>query len=139
MTLPWPDPPSKRRIFPWGSRGLDREPEMGGDEAMQGPYTLSGPVSRPDPARLPIRGDLAHIAFAGRHFVPHYVVPQPRAVMPGGATVLAAPSDEADEVCALNAGDSFEVLDLAGSWAWGCLGPEGPSGYVHIDRLEAIS
>jgi len=139
MTLPADDPPSKRRLFPWGCEDLDDNPQMSGKDATQGPYTLSGPVPRPDAARMPIRGDLAHIAFAGRYFVPHYVVPQPRAVMPGGAPVLAAPAEGADEVCTLMEGDSFEVLDLSGAWAWGCLGPEGPVGYVHIDRLEPVN
>ena len=139
MTLPSLDPPSKRPLFPWGSKDLNEEPHMGGDNAVQGPYTLSGPVQRLDASRLPIRGDLAHIAFAGRYFVPHYVVPQPRAVMPGGASMLAAPQEGAEEICRLEEGESFEVLDLSGTWAWGCLSPEGPAGYVQIDHLEAVS
>ncbi|OYX65376.1 MAG: hypothetical protein B7Y88_09385 [Sphingomonadales bacterium 32-64-17] len=103
---------------------------------VQGPFTLSGPVVRPQGHDLPLRGDLAHIGLAGKHFVPHYAVPQPRAVMPGGATLRAAPSDQAEELCVLMEGDSFELLDITGSWAWGCLSLEGPVGYVHIDRLE---
>lgn len=111
---------------------------MGGQDAFQGPYTLSGPEQRPDASRLPIRGDLAHIAFAGRYFVPHYVVPQPRAVMPGGASLLSAPQDGADEICRIEEGESFEVLEIAAAWAWGCLTPEGPTGYVHIEHLEPV-
>ena len=103
---------------------------------VQGPFALSGPVERPHGAGLPLRGDLAHIGLAGRHFVPHYAVPQPRAVMPGGASLRATPSEEAEELCVLAEGDSFELLDITGSWAWGCLSLAGPSGYVHIDRLE---
>ena len=35
-------------------------------------------------------------------------------------------------------GDSFEVLDVTGGWAWGCLGMNGPVGYIRVDRLEAF-
>lgn len=105
----------------------------------QGPFTLAGPVARPDSRRLPLRGDLAHIGLAGKHFVPHYAVPQPRTVMPGGAALLAEAEVGAEELCTLMEGDSFEVLDVAGAWAWGCLSLEGPVGYVHLDRLEAFA
>ena len=54
----------------------------------QGPFALAGPVARPDGA-LPLRGDLAHIGLAGKYFVPHYAVPQPRTVLPGGAPSAA--------------------------------------------------
>ena len=100
---------------------------------------LDGPSERPDPRKRPIRGDLAHIGLAGTYFVPHYAVPQPRIVMPGGAPLLAQGHEGAEELCRLMEGDSFEVLDLTGNWAWGCLGLEGPVGYVAIDRLEALA
>lgn len=106
-------------------------------EHTQGPYALAGAVEKPDPRAVPLRGDVAHIGLAGRYFVPHYAVPQPRSVMPGGARLLDAPRDEAEELCVLMEGDSFEVLDITGSWAWGCISLQGPVGYVHIDRLEA--
>ncbi len=105
----------------------------------QGPFVLSGPVERPDETRVPLRGDVAHIGLAGKYFVPHYAVPQPRGVMPGGAVLRASPSDNAAELCTLLEGDSFELLDITGSWAWGCLSLEGPVGYVHIDRLEQVT
>ena len=104
----------------------------------QGPFVLAGPVTRPDPRRVPLRGDLAHIGLAGKHFVPHYAVPQPRSVMPGGARLLSETTEGAEELCTLMEGDSFEVLDVAGNWAWGCLSLEGPVGYVSLDRLEAF-
>jgi len=104
-----------------------------------GLYTLSGPVNKPDPLTTPLRGDVAHIGLAGRYFVPHYAVPQPRSVMPGGAPLLAAPDADAEEICVLMEGDSFELLDITGQWAWGCLSLEGPVGYVHIDLLEPVS
>ena len=105
----------------------------------QGPFTLAGPAARPDPRQLPLRGDLAHIGLAGQYFVPHYAVPQPRTVLPGGAPLLAGTETGAETLCTLMEGDSFEVLDVAGAFAWGCLSLDGPVGYVHLDRLEALS
>jgi hypothetical protein len=104
----------------------------------QGPFVLSGPVVKPDETRVPIRGDLAHVGLAGRYFVPHYAVPQPRAVMPGGAALLTAPNAQSAELCTLMEGDSFELLDITGQWAWGCLSLTGPVGYIHVDRLEQV-
>ena len=104
----------------------------------QGPYVLDGATGRPDPRTTPVRGDLAHIGLAGVHFVPHYAVPQPRTVMPGGAPLMSDPRDDAEELCTLMEGDHFEVLDVAGQWAWGCLSLEGPVGYVALDRLERL-
>ena len=99
-------------------------------------FALAGPQPKADPSRTPLRGDLAHIALAGKFFVPHYAVPQPRVVMPGGAPLLTGTGEGAQELCTLMEGDSFEVLDVSGSYAWGCLGLDGPVGYVHLDRLE---
>ena len=107
-----------------------------GESRPRNIYALTGPQPRADPAHTPLRGDLAHIALAGRHFVPHYAVPQPRSVMPGGAALRTATGEGGEELCTLMEGDSFEVLDVSGSYAWGCLGLDGPVGYVHLDRLE---
>lgn len=104
-----------------------------------GPFTLQAAVPKGDVSALPLRGDLAHIGLAGRFFVPHYAVPQPRMVMPGGAVLRAVMDPLAPELCTLMEGDSFEVLDIIGDWAWGCLSLEGPSGYVHVSHLEVVS
>ena len=105
---------------------------------MQGTFALSGPAPKAEPG-IPLRGDIAHIGLAGRFFVPHYAVPQPRTVMPGGAPLVSAPNADAEELCTLMEGDSFEVLDVIAGYAWGCLSLEGPSGYVHLDRLETVA
>jgi hypothetical protein len=101
-------------------------------------YALTGPQPKPTPGRTPVRGDLAHIGLAGKFFVPHYAVPQPRTVMPGGARLMSGTGEGGQELCSLMEGDSFEVLEVAGNWAWGCLTLEGPVGYVPLDRLEAL-
>ena len=96
---------------------------------------LTGPVERPAPGTLPLRGDLAHIALAGRYLAAHYVVPIARTIAEAGASMRLAPLAEADEVVALQSGSMVEALDYAGDWAWVACGPEGPSGYVRCDAL----
>ena len=110
----------------------------GSGETKRGFYALTGPQPKAEPGRTPLRGDLAHIGLAGRYFVPHYAVPQPRTVMPGGATLMSGSGEGAQEICSLMEGDSFEVLDVTGGWAWGCLGLGGPVGFIHVDRLEVL-
>lgn len=107
------------------------------ESRAHGPFALTGPLAR-IAGTPPVRGDLAHVGLAGRYFVPHYALPQPRMVMPGGATLHKAPDCGSEQLRALDEGESFEVLDVTGEWAWGCLSLEGPSGYIHIDRLEAV-
>lgn len=115
----------------------DHSDTLSWHKRAQGPFALAGPVARPD-GSMPLRGDLAHIGLAGKYFVPHYAVPQPRTVLPGGAPLLANNDGGAEELCTLMEGDSFEVLDVIGAWAWGCLSLEGPVGYVLLDRLEPL-
>ena len=105
-------------------------------EVPSGQLALSGPVVRPDHASLPIRGDIAHVALASRYLVAAYVVPIER-TLARTAGLLAQPRADADVVGTLAAGTRFEVLDIAGAWAWGCLGPEGPTGYLPLAALEA--
>ena len=100
--------------------------------------SLAGPSPRADGVTLPVRGDLAHISLAGIHFVPHYAVPMPHRVRPGGAQLRKAGSVEAEVVASLKPGAQFDVLDMAGDWAWGETGEGGPVGYVALDQLEGF-
>lgn len=102
----------------------------------QGQLSLSGPRARPAAGTLPIRGDLAHIALAERYLCAHYVVPHIRFVGPAGADLLCQQRDRTDVVAHLDAGTRIEALDYAGNWCWCCLGPDGPSGYLHLNELE---
>ena len=103
-------------------------------------FAMRGPMRIADPRHTPVRGDLADIRLAGRFFVPHYAVPQPRLVGTQGAALLAASRADAETIELLAAGAAFAVLDIAGDWAWGQAGGEnGPVGYVALDRLEALA
>ncbi|GAA4643209.1 hypothetical protein GCM10023115_11690 [Pontixanthobacter gangjinensis] len=90
---------------------------------------------RPQPGSLPLRGDLAHIALADRYLVAHYVVPQ-MAMIGGNPAELKLAADAASEtIASLPAGSTFELLDFAGDWCWGCVGPDGPAGYIPKEAL----
>lgn len=94
---------------------------------------LLGPVPKPATGTLAIRGDLAHIALAGKHLAAHYVIPYVRQVNANGADVMENTRDDSPAVAHFEPGTRIEILDVAGEWVWGCLGPEGPSGYIKTD------
>ncbi len=102
-----------------------------------GPLSLAGPVEKPRPGTLPLRGDLAHVALAGTHLAAHYVIPQPGTIGANGADVFENTRADSPIVTHFDPGTEIEVLDVAGHWIWGCLGPEGPSGYIKADCLSA--
>jgi hypothetical protein len=101
-------------------------------------FALAGPTEKVDPTRLPLRGDLAHVRLAGKHFVPHYAVPMPHEVGADGANLLSSIKPEADVLDRLPTGARFDVLDIAGAWAWGECPASGLVGYAALDRLRRI-
>jgi hypothetical protein len=114
-----------------------------------GQLGLAGPTEKLDAAHWPVRGDLAHIALAGRCFVPHYAVPMPH-ILAENAALQAQPRDDSELLDSLPAGARFDVLDMAGSWAWGIVasantqdggvsGLGGLVGYLPLAALTAVS
>lgn len=101
-----------------------------------GELTLSGPSEKLDAAHWPVRGDLAHIRLAGRCFVPHYAVPMPHRIT-AAATLRAAQGEDSEPREELAAGTLFNVLDIAGGWAWGQVGEDGCVGYLPLALLAA--
>lgn len=100
---------------------------------------LTGPVERPAPGALPLRGDLAHIALAGTHLAAHYVIPQVRIVGAAGVELRIAPRDDSAVFAQLAPASRFELLDMAGEWVWGCPGPHGPAGWCRATELAPES
>ncbi|MAF28298.1 MAG: hypothetical protein CL820_08050 [Croceicoccus sp.] len=105
-------------------------------------FALSGVSTRFDPVHMPVRGDLAHVRLAGKVFVPHYAVPMPHRATQA-TPVFAQSAQHADPVGALVANGVFDVLDMAGDWAWGVIAGEpgdglefGPVGYVPLALLK---
>lgn len=115
---------------------------MSGASSQSGNYSvpkgvlgLTGPVAKPAPGTLPLRGDLAHIALAGVHLAVHYVIPYERLIGEDGADVMENTRDDSAVLNHFAAGTKIEVLDASGAWIWGCLGPDGPSGYIKASCL----
>lgn len=100
---------------------------------------LKGPVEKPVPGTLPLRGDLAHIALAGSHLAAHYVIPHVHTVGGAGAGLRLNPRGDAEVFVTLTAGTRFELLDVAGEWVWGCPDPQGPSGWCRAIELAPQS
>jgi hypothetical protein len=100
-----------------------------------GKLGLDGPVEKPAPGTLPLRGDLAHIALAGTHLAAHYVIPDRSMVNGNGAPLRLVPREDSEALLMLNAGTDIEVLDIAGEWVWATIGPAGPSGYLKLAEL----
>ena len=63
------------------------------------------------------------------------MIPQSRIIGPNGADVMENTRDDSPVITRFEAGTPIEVLDVAGEWIWGCLGPEGPSGYMKASDL----
>lgn len=105
----------------------------------EGIVGLKGPAAKTVPGTLPLRGDLAHIALAGRYLAAHYVFPTVRAIGTEDVVLKLNMRDDAEDGATLAAGTSIELLDQAGDWLWVTLGPEGPSGYVHTGALAPDS
>lgn len=96
---------------------------------------LTGPSHKLDDAHWPVRGDLAHIRLAGEVFVPHYAEPLAY-TLAAPAPLLTAARADADVREEVAPGAVFNVLDIAGQWAWGQLGEDGCVGYINTAALR---
>jgi hypothetical protein len=119
-----------------GPLSADLLPADDADPLTERDYVLSRPSETFDPLHRPVRGDLAHIRCAGRIFVPHYAVPMPHRVTVA-ADLLRVGRADSDVLGALAEGTVFQVLDMAGGWAWGQVGEHGLVGYVAMAALTA--
>lgn len=124
-------------LFP-GQPELMIETKPLGCDVPTAQLSLSGPADRTDKPHLPVRGDLAHIGLAGRYFVPHYAVPMPHRLA-SAAALRSAGNAEAQVLRTMAAGAVFDVLDVAGGWAWGQAADDGLVGYLPLDQLEAVA
>jgi hypothetical protein len=81
-----------------------------------------------------VRRDLADVRLADRVFAPHYAAPMPRTLSVPADLRLSAAADS-EVLAKLAAGDVFEVLELAGSHAWGVAPAAGLVGYIPASSL----
>jgi hypothetical protein len=103
--------------------------------APKGELALTGPSEKLDSAHWPARGDLAHIRLAGKVFVPHYAEPMPYSLV-AEAQLRTAPRPDGDVREDVPEGTRFNVLDIAGKWAWGQIGEDGCVGYLPVVSLR---
>ena len=101
----------------------------------EGIVGLKGPVQKPAPGTLPLRGDLAHVALADGYLAAHYVIPHARKVGDADVTLKLSSRGDAPDGATLKAGSDVELLDCEGDWVWLTVGPRGPSGYAHRSAL----
>ena len=120
-------------IFGWIDVNKSTEWEAAGGSPRR--FTLTGPVAKPDPRVVPLRGDLAHIGLAGRYLVPHYLEPLVKQVGDEGAKLRAGPNEDSEIIGELAPRQRYELLDVERGWAWGCLSLKGPVGYVRVEEL----
>src|SRR5690606_16299204 len=90
-----------------------------------------------DPRTTPARDDLASTSLEGLARARRYVAPAPmRCVLPA-ASVLAAPSADAEQKDQILFGEAFDVLETAAGYAWGQARRSGYVGYVAARALGA--
>lgn len=121
---------SNRPLFQFGGRN-----DLTGTMIPEGRLALTGPGEKLDAGHWPVRGDLAHIRLAGRFFVPHYAVPMPHRVL-AETKICKTAHEDGDCLETMAAGTLFNVLDIAGGWAWGQVGEDGFVGYVPMSALK---
>lgn len=82
-----------------------------------------------------VRRDLADVRLAERVFAPHYAAPLPRTLARAVPLRAAAPANS-EILTQLNSGEVFEVLELAGTHAWGVAPSAGLVGYIDAEALS---
>ncbi|MFN3287681.1 MAG: C40 family peptidase [Sphingomonadaceae bacterium] len=88
-----------------------------------------------DPRVTPWRPDLADASLAGRVEAARFVRARPMRCALDRTPVLGEGREGATAVSELLRGESFQVLDEAGGWAWGWCGHDGYVGHVRADAL----
>jgi hypothetical protein len=99
-------------------------------------FILSGPSDFPDPERNAYRKDLADVALANRVIASHYAEPTPRKII-SRAALRASPSETAETIRQLAAGEAFQLLNDSLGWSWGYAGDDRRVGYVLSTAIGA--
>jgi hypothetical protein len=136
---PLPDA-SKRPIFAFRETSdvtAETELTLYPPPGLHRELALTGPVPKVASTHRAVRGDLAHVRYAGSVFVSHYAEPLARTVGAGGAILHVAGRAESEAVAELAAGETFNLLDVSGGWGWGQQGEEGFVGYLPMSALAA--
>jgi len=117
------------------SSARPRPPSPTTAEILDSVLILFGHSDLPDPEFNAYRKDLADIALAGRVIASHYAAPLPREIA-HDSPLLVGPSEDAEVLRQLCAGEPFEMLDDSVGWAWGYAGSDRRVGYVKSEALQ---
>jgi hypothetical protein len=100
-------------------------------------FSLKGRSAIIDSRVDAVRRDLADVRLADRVFAPHYAAPMLRTLAATAELRVSAAADS-EVLASLNAGDIFEVLELAGNHAWGVAPVAGIVGYIPAAALADV-
>lgn len=98
-------------------------------------FALTGKSVDLDPRINAVRPDLADVRLAEQVFAPHYAQAVRRSIS-RDATLRSARGGDAEVVARVNAGESFDLLDIVGDDAWG-ITDGGTVGYLPADVLAS--
>lgn len=107
------------------------------DEVTRKRFSLTGVSIAIDPRVDAVRPDLADVRLADRVFAPHYAAPMAR-TLATATSLRSKPATDSDVLAALDAGSAFEVLEFAGTYAWGVAPAAGFVGYIDANTLAAL-
>ncbi|MCH8685767.1 C40 family peptidase [Pedomonas mirosovicensis] len=82
------------------------------------------------------RPDLADVRLYGQLAAHSYVEPAPATCRVPVAAVRRAPDREAEQISQLLLGETFHVLEIGETWAWGFCGHDRYVGYVEAACLD---
>lgn len=99
-------------------------------------FALTGPTVALDPRTNAVRGDLADVRLAEYVFAPHYASPV-ACRLAVDAPLRLARAAGSEPIAQLSRGSAFEVLEIAGSSAWGIATGPRLVGYLDADALDA--
>ncbi len=105
-------------------------------ETARAKFSLHGPEEEFDPRVTAHRGDLADIALAGKMFAPHYAEPIAMRCSAPKAMIRKGGGKNYEAVSELLHGEDFQMLDVAGDWAWGYCVLDGYVGYLPVHALQ---
>ena len=101
-------------------------------------FALTGHSVAIDPLHNAVRPDLADIRLAEYVFAPHYAAPMPCTVT-RPVTLHAQSSPQSEGLAELEAGESFECLEVLREVAWGVSPDRRLAGYVDRDALDRLA
>lgn len=98
-------------------------------------FHLSGRSVKLDRRIHAVRDDLADVSLAGILFAPHYAKAKPMHCAVPGAFLRGRNAAGIPAVSQLLEGETFQMLDVTGPWAWGFCDHDGYVGYVERAAL----